>query len=35
MLIWLIGLTHVIGMSVIKFSVNIVKGAVIQGICCS
>lgn len=33
MLIWLIGLTHIIGMSIVKLSVNIVKGTVIRGIC--
>lgn len=32
MLLWLIGLTHAIGMSVIKLSVDIVKGTVIRGI---
>lgn len=32
MFIWLIGLTHIIGMSIVKLSLDITKGAVIRAI---
>ena len=33
MFIWLIGLTHIIGMSIVKLSIDITKSVVIRGIC--
>lgn len=32
MLIWLIGVTHIVGLYVVKFSLDITKGAVIRAI---